>query len=145
VRTAYDYTAVLAITEDGRIPLVRQFRPSVEELVLELPSGGIDEGEKPEEAVRRELLEETGCQADELISLGPMIADSGRMETLQWAFVAPGVRVTGPPTGGEDLGQIELVFVQPAELRSLIADGSFRMCTHLSVVAAAVLGGHVKL
>jgi hypothetical protein len=55
-----DYLSVLAVTRDGMFPLVRQFRPTVEMVTLELPSGHVDEGESPEEAARKELQKETG-------------------------------------------------------------------------------------
>jgi ADP-ribose pyrophosphatase len=66
-----DYVSVFAITRSGTFPLVRQFRPAVEEMTLELPSGHVDEGDTPEEAARKELLEETGLVANELILTRP--------------------------------------------------------------------------
>jgi len=138
-----EYVAVLAVTEDGRIPLVRQYRPAVETVVLELPSGAVDPGESPEAAIRRELLEETGCEVRELLQVGVFHTDSGRMETRQWAYFAPSVRVVRDgPTGDEP---IELLFVGQDELRGLIADGSFDMAVHLGVVAAAVASGEFAL
>ena len=90
VRTAR-YTAIVTVTEDGRIPLVRQYRPVVEAYALELPSGAIDPGETPAQAARRELLEETGCQCREMIPLGRLHVDWGRFETQQWEFYAAGL------------------------------------------------------
>jgi len=142
VRTG-EYVAVLAVTEDGRIPLVRQYRPAVETFVLELPSGAVDSGESPDAAIRRELLEETGCEAGELLQVGVFHTDSGRMETRQWAYFAPSVRVVRDgPSGDEPL---ELRFVEQGELRVLIAEGSFNMAVHLGVVAAAVAHGAFAL
>lgn len=142
IRTV-DYTAVVAVTEDGRIPLVRQFRPAVEQYVLELPSGAVDPGEAPEDATRRELAEETGCAAGRLVALGALHTDSGRMQTRQWAFFAPGVRRGEPrPDEGEEL---ELLFVTPPELRELVLSGELRMALHLGVLSLALLGGHLAL
>lgn len=138
IRTG-DYTAILAVTDDGRIPLVRQFRPVVEADVLELPSGSIEPGEDAESASRRELLEETGCQASRLELLGCLHTDSGRMETRQWAFFAPDAPVVAAaPTGDE---QLELVFVETDELRRLIAAGEFRQAIHLGIVCTALARG----
>jgi ADP-ribose pyrophosphatase len=140
VRT-HAYVAALAVTTDGLIPLVRQFRPALEEELLELPSGSVERGESPEDAMRRELLEETGCEAGELVPLGRLTTDSGRMETRQWAFFAPAVRrVRDAPAGDEEL---ELRLVEPPELRRLIVDGEFVQAIHLGIVGAAALRGLV--
>lgn len=53
---------ILALTRDNQVILARQFRPGPEEILLELPGGGIDRGETPLQAAERELLEETGYQ-----------------------------------------------------------------------------------
>src|SRR5665811_307134 len=55
-----DYLAIVALTPDGRIPIVRQYRPAVEAFTWELPAGLIEQGEEPAAASSRELLEETG-------------------------------------------------------------------------------------
>lgn len=142
VRTG-GYAAVVAVTRDGLIPLVRQFRPAVETYVLELPSGAIDPGEPPEAAVRRELLEETGCEADQLVNLGRLHVDSGRLETQQWAYFAPDVCVVNDcPTGEEEL---ELLFVTPLELKERILDGEFNLSVHVGMVGLALLSGYLAL
>jgi ADP-ribose pyrophosphatase len=137
------YAAVVAVTQEGLIPLVRQYRPAVEAYVLELPSGAIDAAEAPEVAAGRELLEETGCEARELVLLGQMHVDSGRLETQQWAFFAPDVRVVNDrPTGEEEL---EVLFATPSELRKSILDGEFNLSLHVGMVGLAVLSGRLAL
>ncbi len=53
-------TAILALTEDKQVILVKQFRPGPKEIFDEMPGGFVDAGETPEQAAARELLEETG-------------------------------------------------------------------------------------
>jgi ADP-ribose pyrophosphatase len=137
------YTAVVATTRDGRIPLVRQYRPAVETHVLELPSGAIDGDETPDAAARRELLEETGCEAGALVPLGQLHVDSGRLETQQWAFFAPDVRIVNErPTGEESL---EVIFVTPRELERLVLSGEFNLAAHVAMVGLATLTGRLAL
>jgi ADP-ribose pyrophosphatase len=142
VRTG-EYCAVLAVTEDGCVPLVSQFRPAVERDVLELPSGAVEPGEEPADAMTRELLEETGCAADEMILLGALHTDSGRMETRQWAFFAPAVRRGAAEPDTDE--QLELRFVDHRELRALVARGELRMAPHVAVLCLAVAAGHLEL
>jgi ADP-ribose pyrophosphatase len=142
VRTA-GYTAVVAVTEDGRIPLVRQYRPAVETHVLELPSGGIEPGESPADAARRELLEETGCESRDLVALGRLHVDSGRLETQQWAFFAPDACIVeDAPSGDEEL---DVLFVRPNELRASIVSGEFNLSAHVAMVGLALLAGRLAL
>src|SRR5215212_2374580 len=68
VRTP-DYVVALAVTPDGRIPLVSQYRPALEAFTLELPAGLTDPGEDPAETASRELLEETGFPTRAIYSL----------------------------------------------------------------------------
>jgi 8-oxo-dGTP pyrophosphatase MutT (NUDIX family) len=141
VRTG-GYTAVIALTDDGLIPLVSQYRPAVEAQVLELPSGTIEDGESPADAARRELLEETGCQCDEVLPLGRLHVDSGRFETQQWAFYASSARVVDVPTGDEELS---LRFVSPRDLRGLILGGEFNHAAHVAMVGLAFISGRLPL
>jgi ADP-ribose pyrophosphatase len=83
-----DYVSVLAITEQDEVVLVRQFRPILEKTTLELPSGGCDPGETPEQSARRELLEETGYASDAWHLLGSLHTDVGRLDNRVWCFLA---------------------------------------------------------
>lgn len=65
-----DWVNVIALTETDEIVLIEQFRHGIEDVILEIPGGMIDEDERPETAARRELLEETGYVSDEFVLLG---------------------------------------------------------------------------
>lgn len=138
-----DYVTVLAVTDDARVPLVRIFRPAVEELSLELPAGVVDPGEAPAEAARRELLEETGVGDGELVELGSFWVDTGRMETRAWAYLVLGGRVVAAPSSPDE--QLELVFVGVESLGGLVARGELRHAGHAGVLAAAAARGYLDL
>jgi ADP-ribose diphosphatase len=116
--STFDYVSVFAVTTNGTFPLVRQFRPAIEEFTLELPGGHVDQGETPEQAARKELHEETGFVAKELILLGNLSPDTGRLGNRQWCFFAPRV-AQDPAVGFKAQPEIEPI-VYEKSLRDLI-------------------------
>jgi ADP-ribose pyrophosphatase len=94
-----DTVAVLALTEDDRVVLVREFRPGPEEVILELPGGLVDEGQTPSDAARRELLEETGYEGT-LVEVATMLHDA-YSTWVKHAFVAVNCRKVAEPGEGE--------------------------------------------
>ncbi len=61
---------IIPITDDGRVILERQYRYAVGKVLVEIPAGKLEPGEDPLECAKRELREETGYSADEMIFLG---------------------------------------------------------------------------
>jgi len=137
-----DYTAVVAITEDHRVLAVRQYRPAVERYTIELPAGMVDAGETPEDAARRELLEETGFEARDMEVLGAMLPDTGRLGNRIWTCMAAGVR---PVEGRSPESGIEVLRYSPPELAQAMAGGEFDHALHVAVLMAAVVRGKLKL
>ena len=137
-----DYVTVVATTTAGDLILVKQFRPAVEAITLELPAGHVDAGQTPEEAARRELLEETGFAAVNTIFVGRLSPDTGRLANRMWVFVAPAVE---PQSGHIDEPGIEVVTVTPAELARLLAEGLFDHALHLAALLLAVQRGYLAL
>ena len=134
-----DYASVFATDTDGRVLLVRQYRPVVEAYTLELPSGLVDEGETPEASMRRELVEETGHEAGEMELLGSLLPDVGRLGNRMWCFSARNVRPILPAPALE--AGIELVLMTPEEFVQALTD---RRCDHalnFAVLMLAALKG----
>ncbi len=73
---------------DGMVYAINQYRPTIEKWVLELPAGAIEKGETPEQAVEREVLEETGCIVKELIPLGDTFASIGCTNERVYLYAA---------------------------------------------------------
>lgn len=79
---------IVALLDDGRVLLTRQYRYPVNWELLELPAGGIDDGESPEQAAARELLEETGYRVGQLDNLGTFITAPGSSNEQATFFLA---------------------------------------------------------
>jgi ADP-ribose pyrophosphatase len=97
-----DYVSIVATTADQQLLLVRQYRPVVERYTIELPSGHVDPGESPEEAARRELLEETGYVAGPMHFLGALVPDVGRLANRMWCYFARDVVPSTSPVPREE-------------------------------------------
>jgi ADP-ribose pyrophosphatase len=137
-----DYAAVVAVTAEQRILLVRQYRPAVERYTLELPSGLVDPGETPAEAASRELVEETGYAANAVEVLGPMFPDTGRLANRIWACAAVGVKGV---KGRDPEAGIEAVEYTLPDLWRATAEGEFDHALHVAILLMAVLKGKLSL
>ena len=83
-----DCVAVVALDADGRLLLVKQFRTAVGRELLEIPAGGIDPGESPEEAVSREMREETGYLPRKVERLGGFYSAPGYATEYLYLYLA---------------------------------------------------------
>lgn len=83
--------AVLPLLDDGRVVLIRQFRPALNGMVLEIPAGRLEPNESPEACVRRELIEEVGYRAGQVEKLGEMLPAVGFSDERIHLFVAAGL------------------------------------------------------
>ncbi len=132
---ADDQVTVVALTEDDRLVLVRQYRHGLREVTLELPGGLIDEGMSPEEAARAELRQETGYGGGEWTALGGLALLPAVFTNHVHVFLARGVRLLGEVEldPGEDIS-VDLVHL--AEVRDMVLRGDI---VHAPVVGALFL------
>ncbi len=124
-----DYVAMIAFTRTGEIILVEQFRPAVEEMVLEMPAGTIEAGEESAACALRELLEETGYRADNIETLGWLYPDVGRLTNRIWGFVIRDA-VLDPTYTPETEISTRLMF--RADFTALVGSGDFKQALHIA-------------
>ena len=92
-----DWVTAIALTHDGNIVLVEEYRHGARQTVVELPSGIHDKQEEPIAAMQRELREETGFAADDWQPLGSFFANAPRLDNTVHCFVALDARKVAEP------------------------------------------------
>jgi ADP-ribose pyrophosphatase len=85
-----DFVVVMAISK-GRILIERQYRRGIKKYVYELPAGFIEPGEKPTDAARRELTEETGQYPLRITPMFKAYSSPGRISSATYFFLAEGL------------------------------------------------------
>jgi ADP-ribose pyrophosphatase len=135
--------AVLPLRPDGVLVLARQYRPAVGRTTVEIPAGGIDDGEEAEAAACRELREELGLEPGRVVDLGPLLPSPGTSSESIRLFAAFDCRETERPEGAETV-DVELVGSLDAALR-LIADGALPDAkTQVAVLRLSVRPGPLE-
>jgi ADP-ribose pyrophosphatase len=138
-----DYVSVVALTDDRQILFVRQFRPVVDRDTLELPSGHVEKHESPEDAARRELLEETGFEAPRLELLGTLAPDVGRLANRMWCYFAADARPAAAVHERE--AGVSVVAMPEREALQRAADGTMNHALNLAALFLAVSSGRLFL
>ncbi|MFN3974445.1 MAG: NUDIX hydrolase [Dehalococcoidia bacterium] len=112
---------ILPVDANGMVILVRQFRTPAQQVLLECPAGTMEEGETPEQAVHRELLEETGYRARRLVRLGGFWMSPGFCTEFMHAYLALGLE-PGPAQQEAD-EDIQLERVPASSIPDLVRSG----------------------
>jgi 8-oxo-dGTP pyrophosphatase MutT (NUDIX family) len=119
---APDWAQIVPVTRDGEIVMVRQYRHGAKDIVLEIPAGQVDPGERPAEAAERECLEETGYRARNaqlLIDVNPNPAlFANRLHAYYALDVEPVDEIQNTVTE-----QTEVVLVPRADLVTVLREG----------------------
>jgi ADP-ribose pyrophosphatase len=132
VLEAGGFASVVAVTEEGKVVLVRQWRQPLSSFTLELPSGGVDKGEDPRATAERELFEETGFRAAGSEHLVSVHTSTGRTDEVCHLFACRAVRDPGGPRP-EPTEFIRVVELPLKEALKRVSDGTI-------TDAATVLG-----
>jgi ADP-ribose pyrophosphatase len=127
-----DWVNVVATTKGGDIVMIEQFRHGTCEINLELPGGLIDEGETPEEAARRELLEETGYSSSDWVALGSCRPNPALQTNTMFYYLARDCEQTAE-IALDPNESIATKLIREDEAELLIGNGAI---SHSLVVAA---------
>jgi len=117
-----DWVAVVAVTPDGELVMVRQYRHGTSELSLEPPGGLVKQGQSPEQSGREELEEETGYKAQTLELLGWMHPMPAIFTNKFYVFLARDATPSGH-LHPDETEEIETVLIPASEVRDYMRSG----------------------
>jgi len=132
--------AVVAMTVEEKIVILRQYKHGVGGTVWELPAGFCNENESALDCGQRELLEETGYRAERWINLGNYVLDANRGGGSVYVFLALDARKIAEPNNG-DLEEYEVHYLKMADLLTLVRDREIKAVG----IIAAILLAHLHL
>ena len=123
---------VVAVTDDEQLVMVEQHREAVGGNVIELPAGIVDPGEEVLVAARRELMEETGYSAEEVLLAGTFVTSPGITDEKAHVVIAMGIKQKGD--GGGKLEEGESIVIHRIPVRDVFPwlDAHIAAGTHVS-------------
>lgn len=115
---------ILPVLPDGQIAMIKQWRTAAQEILWELPAGGLEADEAPEDCAARELIEEIGYTAGKLTPLYQCYLAPGYSSEMMWAYLGEELELVGAQP--EDDENIELIIAPLEALLPLIDSGEIR-------------------
>lgn len=127
----------LAITEEGKAIIVKQYRHPIDQIIYELPGGFMDEGETPAIAIARELQEETGYAFTDIYEVGKVAGNPGALNGFTHLFLAKGGKKNGTQhlDGNEE---IDVHLMSLEKVRDMLSKNEFPQALHTSCIFYAL-------
>ena len=126
-------SAVLPLTQDGKVVLTHEYRHGLGRIAVALPGGSAEDGESPESCARRELLEETGLEVGKLMHLYSGNSLTGYLSGTLHLFFAKDCKATGRAPDPEEVES--LLYLSPTQALDRARRGEFES----TVLALAIL------
>ena len=133
-----NWVNAVALTTENKIVMVRQYRHAANIVSLEIPGGVIDGDEAPLDAVRRELLEETGYQFDDIEPICTIYPNPSTADNQTFCYLAKG----GIKVQGQSLDEHEEIIVEEYtidEVKQLLADNKIPQSLHCTALFYALI------
>lgn len=137
----YDFptwVGAVPVTADGRIVMVRQYRHALGETIIEIPGGCVDDTDNStEEAIARELLEETGYEFSSYEYLGRISPNPSTNSNVLHMYLAKGGKQVAQQKLDEN-EEIEVVLLSVDELKQLLRENKLPQAMHVTCILYAL-------
>ncbi len=121
-----DWVNIVAVTDENKVLMVKQYRHGIGTTVTELPAGRIDTSDNsPEIAMKRELLEETGYSAENIILTSRLPLNTSNHNNYTYSYLATNVKKVCDPKPDES-EQLEILELSFDEIEDLIKNGELQ-------------------
>ncbi|WP_062198436.1 NUDIX domain-containing protein [Massilibacterium senegalense] len=132
--------AIIPVTEEGKIVVVRQFRKALEKTIIEIPAGKLEPGEQPEASAHRELEEETGYIAKEMTYMTTFYTSPGFADELVHMYVAKNLDIG--VVNRDDDEFMDVLTITLEEAKALIQSGD--ICDAKTMYAVQYMELHIN-
>ena len=131
------WVTAFAMTEDGKVIMVHQYRHALGEVCIELPGGCVDDTDKSlQDAIARELLEETGYSFSSYEYLGKISANPSTNNNLMHMFMTKGgKKIAKPQLDGNEELEVELFTID--EVKKMIKENKIVQAMHVTCIMYA--------
>jgi ADP-ribose pyrophosphatase len=133
-----EFVSIFALDGNSRVLVERRYRHGPRTITLDLPAGYIEPGEEAMATAARELVEETGYEADTWNALGTFTTDGNGGGSKCHVFLARGARKVAEPAKDET-EEAEILLLPIAEVRQALEDGKFATLTAAATLAQGLL------
>lgn len=131
---APDYVLISVQRDDGAILMERHYKQCLGRIILTSPAGGVEVGEMPLAAAKRELLEETGYVAEQWTSMGSFVVDGTRGICTAHLFSAEKLcQVAAPMTN--DMEEFELLFMSKDDIRVAVRENQIVLLPDIAILS----------
>ncbi|WP_456274155.1 NUDIX domain-containing protein [Bacillus sp. AK031] len=114
--------AVIALTEEGKIVMVEQYRKALEKSIVEIPAGKLEKGEEPKKTAERELEEETGYGCKNMKHLISFYTSPGFADELVHLYIAEDIFEIENASGADEDEFVELLEISLQEAQQMIEE-----------------------
>jgi ADP-ribose pyrophosphatase len=133
-----EWVNAYALTEDGKVVMVKQYRHGIGQVGIELPGGVAEKGETMEEAVKREMKEETGFEFTTWKYLGKISANPSTTNNYMHMFLATGGKKVADQKL-DDTEEVEVLLMEPEEVKKLVKENGMMQSLHVNCILYALL------